>query len=114
MTVSEPTVTTTQRGSTTTPGRSRRLGPGRGRPLPGIVSVLAGVLIWQLLSMRLPPLFLPSPMATLQSSVELWRDGTLVQAIIASLGRISLGWGCGLIVGIPVGILMGHFRLVRR
>ena len=114
MTVSEPTVTRAQRMCTTRPRRSLRLSVGRGRPLLGIVSVLAGILIWQLLSMRLPPLFLPSPMSTLQSSIELWRNGTLIQAIIASLGRISLGWGCGLIVGIPVGILMGHFRLVRR
>ena len=114
MSVSEPTVTTRQSGSNIPADRSLRFGVRHAQSLLGIVSVLAGILVWQLLSMRLPPLFLPSPITTFQSSIELWRDGTLARAILASLGRISLGWGCGLIVGIPVGILMGHFRLVRR
>jgi NitT/TauT family transport system permease protein len=82
--------------------------------LLGAVSILAGLLIWQVLSMMLPPVFLPSPAATFESSIELWRDGTLAQAIVASLARIMVGWGAGVIVGVPVGIVMGHFRWVRR
>jgi NitT/TauT family transport system permease protein len=62
----------------------------------------------------LPPLFLPSPVATFQSSIELWRDGTLIRAIIASMSRILVGWSCGVIIGVPIGILMGHFRLLRQ
>jgi ABC-type nitrate/sulfonate/bicarbonate transport system permease component len=114
MSVSEPTVSAAQPVNAMPSRRSQRFATGWGRSLSGIVSVLAGILIWQLLSMRFPPLFLPSPVATFQSSIELWRDGTLVQAIIASLSRIMVGWGFGVIVGVPVGILMGHFRLVRQ
>jgi ABC-type nitrate/sulfonate/bicarbonate transport system permease component len=114
MSMSQPTVSAVQPVNAMPSRRPQLFGTGWGRSLLGVVSVLVGILIWQLLSMRLPPLFLPSPVATFRSSIELWRDGTLVQAIIASLGRIMVGWGFGLVVGVPVGILMGHFRLLRR
>jgi taurine transport system permease protein len=58
--------------------------------------------------------FLPSPWLTLSSVGELWDDGTLWQSIAASSGRILTGWGLGVVIGIPIGILMGHFELVRR
>ena len=85
-----------------------------GRVLTGFVSVALGVLIWQLLSLRFPPLFLPSPMLTLQAVGELWDDGTLLQSIGASLARIMAGWSLGLVIGIPVGVVMGYVPLVRR
>jgi len=85
-----------------------------GRWLTALGSVGAGVAVWQLLSMRLNPLFLPSPSLTLAGAIELWDDGTLLQSIGASLARILTGWSLGLIIGVPVGILMGYFGFVRR
>jgi ABC-type nitrate/sulfonate/bicarbonate transport system permease component len=85
-----------------------------GRALTALLSVGAGLLVWELLSWRFPPLFLPSPQLTLQAVGELWDDGTLVRSIGASLARIMAGWSLGLIIGIPVGILMGYFSIVRR
>jgi ABC-type nitrate/sulfonate/bicarbonate transport system permease component len=85
-----------------------------GRWLTGAVSIAVGILIWQLLSLRFPPLFLPSPLLTLKAVGELWDDGTLIQSIGASLARIMAGWGMGLVVGIPLGIVMGYFAIVRR
>jgi ABC-type nitrate/sulfonate/bicarbonate transport system permease component len=84
------------------------------RVLTGIVSVGLGIAIWEVLSWRFPPLFLPSPQLTLQAVGELWSDGTLLQSIGASLARIMAGWGLGLVVGIPLGIVMGYFTIVRR
>jgi ABC-type nitrate/sulfonate/bicarbonate transport system permease component len=114
MTMSQPAASPVRSVNVAPSWRSQILRGGRGRSLLGVVSVLAGILIWQLLSTRLPPLFLPSPVATFQSSIELWRDGTLMRAIIASMGRIMVGWGFGVIIGVPIGILMGHFRWVRQ
>jgi ABC-type nitrate/sulfonate/bicarbonate transport system permease component len=114
MSLSQPAASPAQSVDVAPSGRSQTFGGGRGRSWLGVVSVLAGLLIWQLLSTRFPPLFLPSPVATFQSSIELWRDGTLVRAIVASMSRIMVGWSCGVIIGVPVGILMGHFRWVRQ
>jgi NitT/TauT family transport system permease protein len=79
-----------------------------------VISIGAGLLIWQLLSMRFPPLFLPSPAGTWEAAGELIEDGTLFNAILASSLRILAGWTAGVVIGIPVGILMGHFSIVRR
>jgi ABC-type nitrate/sulfonate/bicarbonate transport system permease component len=85
-----------------------------GRVLTALFSVGLGLLVWEILSWRFTPLFLPSPRLTLQAVGELWDDGTLIQSIGASLARIMAGWSLGLIIGIPVGILMGYFSFVRR
>jgi len=47
-----------------------------GRGAHALTSIGAGLLVWQLLSLRFPPLFLPSPLLTLQAVGELWEDGT--------------------------------------
>jgi NitT/TauT family transport system permease protein len=85
-----------------------------GRLLTGLFSVAVGIIVWQLLSLRFQPLFLPSPLLTLSAVGELWSDGTLLQSIGASLARIMAGWSLGLIIGIPVGIVMGYSSVVRR
>jgi taurine transport system permease protein len=79
-----------------------------------IVSVLGGLLIWQLLSLNISPFFLPSPAQTLAGAIELWQDGTLWGSIVASSGRIAAGWLAGVVIGVPLGIFMGYFRWVRQ
>jgi NitT/TauT family transport system permease protein len=85
-----------------------------GHVLTVVFSIGIGVLVWEVLSWRVRPLFLPSPRLTLQAVAELWDDGTLIQSIGASLARIMAGWSLGLVIGIPLGILMGYFSIVRR
>ncbi|MCK9916381.1 ABC transporter permease [Microbacteriaceae bacterium K1510] len=108
--------TTDDAASTSGPNKRRRwIRAQRLKPmLLGVISALAGLLIWQLLSLRVKPLFLPSPLATWEAAVELWQDGTLMAAIFASGARIAVGWSLGVIVGVPLGIFMGSFRWVRQ
>ncbi len=82
--------------------------------LPGALSVLAGVALWQLASLGVSPLFLPSPSDTAKAFVELAGDGTLQTSIVASAYRILLGWAAGVLIGIPLGIFMGMLPIVRR
>jgi ABC-type nitrate/sulfonate/bicarbonate transport system permease component len=84
------------------------------RLLTGLFSVALGLVIWEMLSWRFQPLFLPSPRLTFYAVGELWEDGTLLQSIGASLARIMAGWSLGLVIGIPVGMVMGYFSFVRR
>jgi taurine transport system permease protein len=79
-----------------------------------VVSIVAGLAVWQLMSLRVPPLFLPSPLETWDGFLELLEDGTLGTSILASGARILVGWGLGVAVGVPLGIFMGYFRWVRR
>jgi ABC-type nitrate/sulfonate/bicarbonate transport system permease component len=79
-----------------------------------LISIAAGLAVWQLASLRVPPLFLPSPLETWEGFLELLDDGTLGTSILASGARILVGWGLGVAVGVPLGIFMGYFRWVRR
>lgn len=42
------------------------------------------------------------------------RDGRLWEAIARSLGRLTQGYALSVLIGVPLGILMGRVRLVRR
>jgi ABC-type nitrate/sulfonate/bicarbonate transport system permease component len=84
------------------------------RLLTGLFSVAIGLAVWEMLSWRFQPLFLPSPQLTFYAVGELWEDGTLLQSIGASLARIMAGWSLGLVIGIPIGMVMGYFSFVRR
>jgi taurine transport system permease protein len=78
------------------------------------VSILTGLFLWQMLSRYTSPLFLPSPASTLDAAKELVQDGTLVRAALASSARIASGWALGVAVGIPLGVVMGRFSLLRQ
>ncbi len=77
------------------------------------VSLAVGLLLWWLSSLWLGPYVMPSPWATAIGISELVSRGTLFPSIGASLYRISVGWAIGLLVGAPVGILMGRIRVIR-
>ncbi len=79
-----------------------------------VLSIACGLVVWQIASTFTSPLFLPSVSMTWQAALELIADGTLEQSIAASAMRIGAGWALGVIVGIPLGIFVGRFVLVRR
>jgi NitT/TauT family transport system permease protein len=82
--------------------------------LISVVAIVGGLVLWQLVSMTTSPLFLPSVSMTWAAALELIADGTLQQSVLASSGRILAGWGAGVAIGVPLGIFMGRFDLVRQ
>ncbi len=79
-----------------------------------VLSLAAGLIVWQLISMTQDPFFFPSPGETWTAAKELWTDGTWWSSVVASSRRILIGWGLGLAVGVPVGLVMGRIAFVRR
>ncbi len=80
------------------------------------VAVLAFVLMlaaWWLAAAAniTSDLFLPSPAAVWNRGVELARDGTLGSATWESFRRISIGFLISTAFGLPVGILIGTYRI---
>lgn len=71
------------------------------------------LLVWMLLAAATKPIFFPTPIAVLKAGAELLADGSLVEYILASYGRILSGWLVGSLVAIPIGLLVGRIRLVR-
>ncbi|XTZ16547.1 ABC transporter permease [Micromonospora echinospora] len=98
------------------PRREKRLRANRPRLTRiglSVLSVLLGVAIWDLVSRNYTAFFLPSPMLTWQGALDLVADGTLWTSISASATRILTGWALGVVVGVPVGLLMGCIPWLR-
>ena len=80
-----------------------------------VIGSAAGlVALWCIFSYGkiVEPLFLPSPTAILAAAVDLLRDGSLIQDAQASVYVIVTGWALAVLVGVPVGILMGSFKVM--
>jgi NitT/TauT family transport system permease protein len=56
----------------------------------------------------------PKPLEVLRGIVELAKKGLLVKYIAASLFRVSWGFTCALLLGIPMGLVLGWFQLAFR
>src|SRR5690606_41767539 len=61
----------------------------------------------------MPPGFLPSPTDVIHAGIALAQDGALFTHIWSSLKVILLGFILSSVVAIPLGIVMGSFRIVQ-
>lgn len=52
----------------------------------------------------------PTPMQVWLGLVELGRQGLLIKYVVASLFRVTWGFGLALLVGVPLGLVLGWFR----
>ena len=57
------------------------------------------------------PVVLPSPAEVFGSFGSLVRERALVQSIAATLKRVLLGFGLAILIGVPVGIAAGSWRV---
>ena len=79
----------------------------------GIAFFILFFLVWLCLTSfnLVSPLFLPGPGAVWQEFLNQLSQGILLQDAGASLYRISLGWIISTLIAVPIGILMGNFKL---
>jgi NitT/TauT family transport system permease protein len=76
--------------------------------LPLLVMALF-IGLWQGAVMLSGTTIFPKPTQVLVGMVELARRGLLVKYIVASLFRVSTGFLLALLIGIPLGLLLGWF-----
>lgn len=86
----------------------------RARILPFVV-VLAAVLLWAALSFVgvFPDSVFPSPAAVAKGFVEELRNGRLLDDVVASLFRVTIGFALAVFTGIPAGLWLGHHARAR-
>ena len=90
-------------------GRATR---GIGLYLLGFASLFA---IWHVAATWiLSSVLFPPPWKVFVKAIELAEDGTLWEQASASLGRIATGFTGGSLLGIPLGLAIGSFPIVRR
>lgn len=95
-------------------GPAPRSSYGLRRFLPPLSVAAIGLAIWWL-GVRLSGTDLfPSPLDVVKAIVELAQDGRLWKHTVASLFRVTWGFFLAGCVGIPFGLVMGWFPLMRR
>ena len=86
-------------------------------PLRRLVSCIAFfaalTYLWHYLVQRgtWSPILLPDPSAVWEYLVGAVKDGTLLQASMVTMRRLLIGYGIGIALGIPLGLLTARFRL---
>ncbi|MDE5440935.1 ABC transporter permease subunit [Bradyrhizobium sp. CSA207] len=83
----------------------------------GILSLLAFLLVWHLLTTYRVVFFVrftnvPSPLAVYASFTKAIHDPKFLMHIVLSCRRIFIGFSLAAIVGVPLGLIMGRFKLV--
>jgi len=97
-----------------------RLAPSRNvRRLVGAGAIGAVIVLWWLATLGstaesrlISPVILPSPAEVARSFPSLWRERALMESIAATLRRVLVGFGLAALVGVPLGIVAGSWRVV--
>jgi NitT/TauT family transport system permease protein len=86
--------------------------------LLGVVTVAALILVWWAATLGatpearwVSPVILPSPAEVVRSFNSLWADRDLAASIVATMRRVLVGFGLAILVGVPLGILAGAWRV---
>src|SRR5437588_8941708 len=96
----------------------RLAAPRRVRRLVGAGAVGVVLLVWWFATTGIgsedrliSPIILPSPAEVVKSFPSLWTDRALLQSIAATLKRVLIGFGLATLVGVPLGIVAGSWRV---
>lgn len=89
--------------------RATRSGPSRRAFLLPLAVAVVAVVFWAALSGLevFPSTAFPSPADVLRGFVEKVRSGTLFDDVVASLFRVTMGFGLAVTLGIPLGLWLG-------
>lgn len=74
------------------------------------LSLLIGLALWELCARALPGIILAPPSAVVVRMVEGLFSGELSLALLASLGALVLGYVLAILVGVPLGFLIGRSK----
>src|SRR4051812_49880210 len=74
------------------------------------LTVLIGA--WEFFGRDVNPVFGSYPSAIAAAFVELVRSGQLGAALYESLRPFAVGYGLAIVVGVPLGLVIGRFRVV--
>ncbi|WP_205421168.1 ABC transporter permease [Rhizobium terrae] len=77
-----------------------------------VTAVVAGIILWAAVTSQ-GVVGLPTPLAVARQAVIQAQNGLLWSDALASLGRVFTGFALGIAVAIPIGFLMGWYRIAR-
>ena len=92
--------------------------PGLTGKILGAITLVLIIAFWWLATLGdtpearwISPVILPSPFEVIKSFPALLNDRGLIASIVATLRRVIIGFGLAVIIGVPLGILAGAWRV---
>jgi hypothetical protein len=84
--------------------------------LLGTISMLVFLAFWETsVDPRLgQPLFTSSPSRIVRTAIDMFADGSILVDMQVSGFEFIVGYGAAIVIGVPLGILMGWYRPGRR
>ncbi|MGZ3311952.1 MAG: ABC transporter permease [Xanthobacteraceae bacterium] len=86
------------------------------RPVPSWVITVGSLVVllgaWEIFGRDVNPVFGSYPSAIAEAAWQLARTGKLWTALLDSLRPFFLGYGLAIVVGVPIGLIIGRFRTV--
>lgn len=79
-----------------------------------IIFYVALLALWELISRSgiWPDYVFPGPLAVLSTLVAGVSSGVYIQGALVSLGRLAIGYGISLVIGLVLGLLIGRIRVL--
>ena len=74
------------------------------------VGIAGFMLVWSLAIAAAHATLLPGPLRVLAGIVDLARRGLLLRHVVASLFRVTWGYGLAVLLGVPLGLMLGWWR----
>jgi NitT/TauT family transport system permease protein len=85
----------------------------RSKILYSLLGAVSFIAVWAYWSTVLEPFILPSPLAVARRMGELIASGEVFTNFASSFLKTMVGWALALLLGIPIGMLMGRYRYAR-
>jgi ABC-type nitrate/sulfonate/bicarbonate transport system permease component len=113
MTVAQPTLASLRLSKT--PSHLRRALSAGAAVLPYLFGFGMLFVTWYVASVYIVrSILFPSPLVVFAKASQLASDGTLFEQIGASLLRILVGFTAGSAIGVPIGLAIGNFKIIRK
>ncbi|HJY18107.1 MAG TPA: ABC transporter permease subunit, partial [Xanthobacteraceae bacterium] len=78
------------------------------------LSAIAFIALWQIVSMNVSPVILPSPGNVAAAFVELTASGELIRATGQTIWPFAIGLSVAFVIGTSLGLVLGIFRPAAR
>jgi NitT/TauT family transport system permease protein len=95
-------------------GKSMVAAVGGNQYVLGILSLIAFLGLWQVVSMNVPPIILPAPGQVAIAFVQLTASGELIRATAQTIWPFAIGLVLAFVAGTLLGLLLGIFRPAAR
>jgi len=84
-----------------------------GRRAPVVLSLIAGIALWEIAGRASSPAFLVPFSVTVERLWTMAVSGTLIAQFLDSAALFGAGFALSVIVGVPVGLLLARVRVLR-